>query len=140
MKRGTVRLQVGHRIDTYLPDANNENDYLVDREAQKTVNFMGIWGVNEQDRSLQESLRATSARDRGIVDRSREHLVAADLAIVAARRRLLRMIKTMQQGEPLKEVSRADLYAIRAVSRICDIADFDEFIEAYRRDALASQA
>ena len=140
MKRGTVRLEEGHRIDTYLPDANNENDYLVDREAQKTVNFMGIWGVNEQDRSLQESLRATSARDRGIVDRSREHLVAADLAIVAARRRLLRMIKTMQQGEPLKEVSRADLYAIRAVSRICDIADFDEFIEAYRRDALASQA
>ena len=138
MTRGQVQLEEGHCIDTWLPTANIGNDYLIDRKLQKSVNFTGIWGVNEQDRCIQESQRTVGGRDRGIVDRSLEHLVASDLAIVAARRRLLRMIKTLQQGEPLRELSNGEIYSIRAVSKICPIADFDEFIEAYRQDAKAS--
>jgi nitrite reductase/ring-hydroxylating ferredoxin subunit len=136
--RGIVQLEEGQRIDTYLPVANRDNDYLVDREMQKTVNFTGIFGVNEQDRCLQEAMRAASGHDRGIVDRTREHLVAADLAITAARRRLLRMVKTLQEGKRLNEVTSGELYAVRAVSRICGIADFDEFTESYRAAARAN--
>ena len=135
MTRGTVQLAEGHRIDTYLPLANLDNDYLVDREMQKSVNFTGIWGVNEQDRCLQESLRASGSTRRGTVDRSREHLVASDLAITAARRRLLRMIATLQETGEVGEVGRGDVYAVRAVSKICDIAEFDAFVERYDVEA-----
>lgn len=137
IRRASVQLAEGHRFDAYLPVAELENDYLMDRERQRTENFTGIWGVNEQDRSLQESLRSIGPRDRGIVDRSREHLVGSDLAIVTARRRLLRMAKDLQNGVEPGEVARGDIYAVRAVSKICDIADFDAFLETYRADAKA---
>ena len=136
MERGSIRLEQGHKIDTWLPSANIDNDYLIDREAQKTLNFTGIWGVNEQDRCLQEAMRGESD-GRGIVDRSREHLVATDLAITAARRRLLRMVKALQAGEPLRELASGDIYAVRAVSKLCDVAELDDFIEKYREDARA---
>ena len=138
IQRGTIQLEEGQPIDTYLPLANAGNDYLVDREMQKTVNFTGIWGVNEQDRCIQEAMRSASRRDRGIVDRSRENLVASDLAITAARRRLLRMVRALQAGESLRELATGEIFAVRAVSKVCDIADFDEFISAYSADARAA--
>ena len=40
---------------TYKSIANKSNDYLIDREMQRTVNFTGINGVNAQDMAIQES-------------------------------------------------------------------------------------
>lgn len=77
------------------------------------------------------------AEDRGIVDRSREHLVATDLAITAARRRLLRMIKTLQAGEPLRELASGEIYGVRTVCKLCEVAELDDFIEKHRDDARA---
>src|SRR5215467_8469040 len=76
---------------TFRSKRNRENNYLLDRQAQKTRNFTGIEGVNTQDRAIQESMGR-------IVDRSREHLGPADLAIIQARRLLLQAIKTVQEG------------------------------------------
>lgn len=134
MRKGTVQLEEGHRIDTFLPIADSENDYLVDRERQRTVNFTGIWGVNEQDRAMQESLRPTAGA-RGIVDRSKEHLVRSDVAIVTARRRLLSMVRALQNGIEPAEASRPDAYAVRAISKITPIASLDEFLEAYGQES-----
>lgn len=61
---------------------NQRNDYLIDREVQRTQSYSGIEGVDAQDMAIQESMGA-------IVDRSLENLVGADLAIVESRRRLL---------------------------------------------------
>ena len=61
MRRGVHELPHGHRIDTFPPTANKQNDFLIDREMQKTVNFSGLWGVNEQDRALQESMPSALA-------------------------------------------------------------------------------
>ena len=47
------------------------------------------------------------------------------------------MVRALQSGESLKELMDGDIYAVRAVSKVCDIADFDEFIKAYSRDAHA---
>ncbi|MPZ13881.1 MAG: Rieske 2Fe-2S domain-containing protein [Chloroflexi bacterium] len=66
---------------TYRPRANRDNDYLVDRAAQRTVSFTGIPGFAAQDCAVQESMGA-------IVDRSRERLGPSDLPILALRRRL----------------------------------------------------
>ena len=48
------------------------------------------------------------------------------------------MIKTLQEGKTLREVSSGDLYAVRAVSRVCGVADFDEFTQVYREAARVS--
>jgi hypothetical protein len=67
------------------------NNYLIDRQAQKTETFTGITGVNTQDRAVQETMGP-------IVDRSKEHLGPADRAIIVARQLLLQAIKTHQAG------------------------------------------
>jgi len=63
--------------------ARAQNDYLVDRQRQKTHNFTGMEDETPiQDAAMQESMGA-------IVDRSREHLSASDAAIIRMRRRLM---------------------------------------------------
>jgi phenylpropionate dioxygenase-like ring-hydroxylating dioxygenase large terminal subunit len=69
---------------TFRPLANKENDYLIDRAAQKAGRtFSGVEGFAMQDASLQESMGP-------IVDRTRETLVSTDIGIIMARQRLLR--------------------------------------------------
>lgn len=78
---------------TFRPLANKDNDYLMDREAQKRGRtYGGIEGFAMQDASIQESMGE-------VVDRSKENLVGTDKGIVMARRRLLRAAKALiEQG------------------------------------------
>lgn len=76
---------------TFRSKRNRGNNYLLDRQMQKTQNFTGIEGINTQDRAVQESMGP-------IVDRSKEHLGPADKAIIQARRLLLQAIQTVQEG------------------------------------------
>ena len=72
--------------------ARAENDYLVDRERQKTHNFTGMEDETPvQDAAMQESMGA-------IVDRSLEHLCASDAAIIRMRRRLMSAAKELDEG------------------------------------------
>jgi len=72
---------------TFRPAANKDNDYLMNREAQKAgTTFSGIEGIGMQDASLQESMGP-------IVDRTKENLVSTDNGIIMARHRLLRAVK-----------------------------------------------
>jgi phthalate 4,5-dioxygenase len=74
---------------TYRPFANKDNDYLMDRAAQKAgKTFSGVEGFAMQDASLQESMGP-------IVDRTRENLVSTDNGIIMARHRLLRAVKAL---------------------------------------------
>jgi phthalate 4,5-dioxygenase oxygenase subunit len=67
---------------TYRPLQNKDNDYMIDREAQKRgESYSGVWGIAMQDASLQESMGP-------IVDRSKERLVSTDSGIIQARLRL----------------------------------------------------
>lgn len=82
-------MRAGHGVHneyvpgTYRPLANKDNDYLMDRDAQRRgETFSGIKGIAMQDASLQESMGP-------IVDRSKERLVSADSGIIKARRKLV---------------------------------------------------
>ncbi|HLF03885.1 MAG TPA: hypothetical protein VI855_01520, partial [Dehalococcoidia bacterium] len=70
---------------------NRSNDWMIDRDVQRTVNYTGIIGVNTQDMAIQETMGA-------VYDRSKEHLGSADLAVIATRRLLLQAIKDVQEG------------------------------------------
>ncbi len=76
---------------TFRSTRNRHNNYLLDRQVQKTETFTGIDGINVQDRAIQESMGP-------IVDRSREHLGPADKAIIQARRLLLQAVRSAQAG------------------------------------------
>jgi phthalate 4,5-dioxygenase oxygenase subunit len=72
---------------TFRPLANKDNDYLIDRAAQKAGRtFSGVDGIAMQDASLQESMGP-------VVDRAKENLVSTDNGIIMARHRLLRAAK-----------------------------------------------
>ncbi len=75
-------VHVKYTPGTYRPLANKDNDYLMDREAQKRgETYSGVAGIAMQDASLQESMGP-------IVDRSKENLVSTDNGIIMARHRL----------------------------------------------------
>jgi phthalate 4,5-dioxygenase oxygenase subunit len=76
---------------TFRPIRNRGNNYLLDRQVQKTESFTGIDGINVQDRAIQEGMGP-------IVDRSREHLGPADRAIIQARRLLLEAVRVVSEG------------------------------------------
>ena len=67
---------------TTVPTERKDNNYLIDRDAQKTQSFTGIAGVRAQDAMVCESAGA-------IVDRTRENLGSSDRAVVAMRRTLI---------------------------------------------------
>lgn len=67
---------------TFRTKANKDNDYLIDRGAQKEKrSFSGVFGFAVQDSSLQESMGPIQSFDR-------EKLLPTDRAIVMARRML----------------------------------------------------
>ena len=76
---------------TFRSKANRANNYLLDREVQKTETYSGIDGINAQDRALQESMGR-------VVDRSKEHLGPADKAIIQARKLLRQAVKAVEAG------------------------------------------
>jgi phthalate 4,5-dioxygenase oxygenase subunit len=74
---------------TYRPVANKDNDYLIDRAAQKRgATYSGVEGIAMQDASLQESMGP-------IIDRTKENLVSTDNGIIMARHRLISAAKAL---------------------------------------------
>ena len=72
----------------------------------------------------------------GIVDRTQEHLGTTDLAVIAARRRLLTMAHDLQNGIEPEAVLRPESYNVRAVDQVSDEADFARFMDLYADAAL----
>jgi hypothetical protein len=71
------------------PLQNKDNDYLMDRAAQKAgKTFSGVEGIGMQDASVQESMGP-------IQDRTKENLVSTDNGIIMARHRLMKAAKEL---------------------------------------------
>lgn len=94
----------------YRKKRNKDNNWLIDRQAQKTQTFTGIAGINTQDHAVQESMGP-------IVDRSQEHLGPADKAIIALRQMLLNGVKTVQEGGDPPGLGES-YYWLRAIERV----------------------
>lgn len=74
---------------TYRPLANKDNDYLMNRAAQRSgATYSGVEGIGMQDASLQESMGP-------IVDRTKENLTTTDNGIIMARLKLIRAARAL---------------------------------------------
>ncbi|MGE4338171.1 MAG: Rieske 2Fe-2S domain-containing protein [Pigmentiphaga sp.] len=79
--------------DSFRPKANRDNDYLIDRVAQKEGrSYSGVSGFAMQDASLQESMGP-------IQNHQAERLLPTDRAIVMARRMLYQAALDLQQDK-----------------------------------------
>jgi phenylpropionate dioxygenase-like ring-hydroxylating dioxygenase large terminal subunit len=84
----SVHAEVDER---WVPLRNRDNDYLIDRQAQRHKTFTGIEGVSEQDAMIQDS--------QGLIaDRTREHLGPTDVAIIEFRKLMLRGARELARG------------------------------------------
>lgn len=95
---------------TFTAKANIENDYLIDREKQKLQSYTGISAVPVQDLAVTEQQGGL-----WIADRSRERLTESDMAIVSVRRRMLKAVKALMNGEEPPEAANAEAYRVRSI-------------------------
>ena len=86
------------------------NDYLLDRDVQRSETFSGISGVNTQDRALQETMGI-------IADRSKERLGTSDRAIIMMRKLLVEATKVVADGGTPRGAS-GEYYGVRAIDAL----------------------
>jgi phenylpropionate dioxygenase-like ring-hydroxylating dioxygenase large terminal subunit len=102
----SVHAQVDER---WVPLRNRDNDYLIDRQAQRHKTFTGIEGVSEQDAMIQDS--------QGVIaDRTREHLGPTDVAIIEFRKLMLRGARDLARGIEPAAARAAAGYRLRGGS------------------------
>jgi hypothetical protein len=93
--------------------ANKENDYLIDREAQKNwVSYTGINGgtngVFLEDQAVTESMGQ-------IYERDKEHLGTSDSMIIRTRRRLINAAKAFAEtGVGAPGVDNPEIFGVRS--------------------------
>lgn len=107
---------------TFTTKANIENDYLIDREKQKSESYTGINSVPVQDLAVTQKQGG-----QWIADRSRERLTESDMAIVAVRRRMLQAAKALINNEEPPEAANAEAYRVRSIDMVApkDVALMD---------------
>jgi phthalate 4,5-dioxygenase oxygenase subunit len=111
-----AKFKSGHGVvaevdDKFIPLRNRSNEYLIDRQLQKHVNFTGVRGVAEQDAMIQDS-------QGRIADRTREHLSASDAAIARFRRAILGGAKALLAGAEPEAPFKHASYKLRSGSWI----------------------
>jgi phenylpropionate dioxygenase-like ring-hydroxylating dioxygenase large terminal subunit len=118
---------------TYRPAANKSNDYLIDREGQKTGRYYsGVKGISMQDASIQESMGP-------ITDRTLEYLAPTDIAIVKARRRLLDAALSLQKGAQPPGLE-PETHRVRSASFVSSAARFKDAAQEAKLAAEAGTA
>ena len=70
--------------------ARAENDYLIDREEQKTQSYTGIKGIFTQDQAVTESMGP-------IYRREHEHLGTSDAMVIRTRRRAIAAARALAE-------------------------------------------
>ncbi len=94
-------------LERWRFEANRENDYQIDREAQRTKSFTGVSGIHMQDQAITESMDH-------IEDRTRERLGTSDTMIIKTRQRLINAARALQEGVPAPAVDNPEVYQVRS--------------------------
>jgi hypothetical protein len=87
---------------------NKDNDYLIDREAQRRESYTGIAGIHQQDQAVTESMGP-------IIDRTEEHLGSSDAMVIRTRRRVINAARALRDGGAVPPgVDHPEVYRYRS--------------------------
>jgi phthalate 4,5-dioxygenase oxygenase subunit len=104
--------QRGRFFATSWPAVAPENDFMMDLDTKKRINFTGIPSVRLQDSAVIWSMGP-------IMDRMQEHLGTADATIIKVRRKLITAAKALREhGTVPPGVENPELYNIRSCASI----------------------
>ncbi|HUB97448.1 MAG TPA: Rieske 2Fe-2S domain-containing protein [Stellaceae bacterium] len=88
--RGVLQPNTTDWFGRFRPTQTRDNDYLIDRQVQRTRSFTGIDGIHMQDQCVTESMGP-------ITDHSFENLAASDRMVAMTRRRLLTAARALAE-------------------------------------------
>jgi phthalate 4,5-dioxygenase len=115
----------GYVIDTRRSPLNRDNDFKIDRHVQRTKRFSGILGTPpEEDRAMTETMEP-------VLDRSKEHLGTSDIAIIAMRRRLIKMARDLAEGVEPALAKQAWAFRTRGYDVVSRHAEFEDVLEEH---------
>jgi hypothetical protein len=116
---------------SWMPKANLQNDYLIDRVAQKTFSYSGIKTFPLQDIALIE------AQWGPIAKREYEHLVSSDYMIIHVRQRLLKAARDMANGVEPDGPFRPEVFRIHRENAVGRSAE--DAVTQAKEKALSAQ-
>ncbi len=106
----------GRPYPDWWPVADRDNDFLMDREVQRTLNFTGIPTVRLQDVAMTVSMGSMSPRYR-------EHLGTTDAMIIMTRRKLIKAARALRDdGIPPPASQEPSAYRARSCSTVLPTA------------------
>ncbi|HUZ78537.1 MAG TPA: Rieske 2Fe-2S domain-containing protein [Chloroflexota bacterium] len=118
----TFTLRDGTVIDALVGDRNRSNLYEMDRDMQRTLNYTGIKVIATQDQAMVEGMGY-------VCDRTQEHLGTSDAAVIAARRRLMKVARDLQNGIEPYPASHGSIYAVRPLDIVSPEPDLARLLE-----------
>jgi phenylpropionate dioxygenase-like ring-hydroxylating dioxygenase large terminal subunit len=121
-------LSDGTIIDTMIPYGTKANQYQIDRGLQKAGHFSGILSIPMQDKAMIEGMTRT-------VDRSLEHLGSSDVAVIAARRRLMKLARELEHGVEPVAATHPELYRVRPLDLLSSEPEFGALLEQHADEA-----
>ena len=110
---------------TFINLRNKANEYLLDRQMQRSVNFTGIFGGGTQDQAMTEGMGP-------IYDRRKEHLGTADTAVIAMRRILLRGVRRLQESNEPYPARHGEVYRVRALDVVTTAETIQDVLAEFR--------
>src|SRR5207249_4117582 len=94
----------------WWPEADWDNDFLIDRELQRTGSFTGMPTVRIDDSAMTTSMGP-------IMDRTHERLGSGDVMIIRTRARLLKAALALREhGTPPPTVEHPEACRVRATN------------------------
>jgi phenylpropionate dioxygenase-like ring-hydroxylating dioxygenase large terminal subunit len=113
---------------------NYDNNYLMDREKQRTVSYTGIEGVNHQDQAITESMGP-------ITDHAWEHLAISDRMLMTTRRRILAAAKALAETGATPPAATMDPVAYQGIGAGFFLAPASrEWPDVYRQQIADTRA
>jgi phenylpropionate dioxygenase-like ring-hydroxylating dioxygenase large terminal subunit len=119
--------------------ANGTNDYQIDREVQRNINYTGIGNIHLQDQAITESMGP-------IYERTQEHLGTSDTMVILTRRRAINAAKALRErAEVPLSVDNPEMFMVRSggvvLPRTADwLEATKELRQAHLDDVLEPQA
>jgi len=108
---------------TWRQTRNRDNDYLIDRELQRSLdmekgtgNYTGLASNRVEDSAIIESMGH-------LYDRSREHLGTVDAAIIYMRRMMIRAARDLERGIEPEILRHPERFAARPVDVVNEEPD-----------------